>query len=111
MKFEYSLIFQNQLHHQFRYLTKHSGQRTAQKILDGFICGFENRVSDHPGSAPLCIEAAEIGLTSYHDYIDKKCQLRTTYRFSKTESTVYPLLLLNTKQSIRQALIQYCLSH
>ncbi|AYA41778.1 type II toxin-antitoxin system RelE/ParE family toxin [Xenorhabdus nematophila] len=111
MKFEYSLAFQGQLHDRFYYLARHIGQVAAQELLDGFITGFEKRVNEHPGSAPLCMEAADIGLTTYHDYVDSKLQLRTIYRFSETEGVVYPLLFLSTRQSIRQALIQYCLRH
>ncbi|OCQ53130.1 hypothetical protein Ppb6_01531 [Photorhabdus australis subsp. thailandensis] len=111
MKFEYSLAFQDQLYNRFYYLARHIGQVAAQELLDGFIIGFEKRVNEHPGSAPLCIEAADLGFTTYHDYVDSKLQLRTIYRFSEVEGVVYPLLFLSTRQSIRQALIQYCLRH
>ncbi|QUN06927.1 hypothetical protein KDN34_05645 [Shewanella yunxiaonensis] len=109
MKFEYSLAFQGQLHERFYYLARHIGQVAAQELLDGFIVGFEKRVNKHPGSAQLCVEAAEFGFTTYHDYVDSKLQLRTFYRYSEATGVVYPLLFLSTRQSIRQALIQYCL--
>lgn len=109
MKFEYSLAFQGQLHERFYYLARHIGQVAAQELLDGFIVGFEKRVNKHPGSAQLCVEAAEFGFTTYHDYVDSKLQLRTIYRYSEATGVIYPLLFLSTRQSIRQALIQYCL--
>ncbi len=111
MKFEYSFTFRNQLHDQFYYLARHIGQTAAQELLDGFISGFEARVSKHPKSAPLCMEAADLGLRMYHDYVDTKLRLRAIYRFSEPESIIYPLLFLSTRQSIQQALIQYCLRH
>ena len=109
MRFEYSFAFRNQLYDRFYYFTKHIGQVASLQLLEGFIAGFEQRVKDHPGSTPLCAEAADIGLTTYHDYVDPKLQLRAIYRFSEAEAVVYPLLFLSTKQSIRQALIQHCL--
>ncbi|CDG18118.1 MULTISPECIES: type II toxin-antitoxin system RelE/ParE family toxin [Xenorhabdus] len=109
IKFEYSQTFQEQLYDRFHYLSKHIGQAASQKLLDGFIDSFENRIKSHPESAPLCEEAADIGLTTYHDYIDPNLQLRVIYRVSTIEGTVYALLFLSTKQSIRQALIRYCL--
>ena len=111
MKFEYSLAFQGQLHDRFYYLARHIGQVAAQELLDDFITGFEKKVNEHPESAPLCMETADIGLTIYHDYVNSKLQLRTIYRFSGDKGVVYPLLFLSTRQNIRQALIQYCLRH
>ncbi|PQQ41503.1 plasmid stabilization protein [Photorhabdus luminescens] len=109
MRFEYSFAFRDQLHDRFYYLARHIGQVATQELLDSFIAGFEGRVNGHPESTPLCIEAADLGFTTYHDYVDSKLQLRAIYRFSESEGIVYPLLFLSTKQSIRQALIQYCL--
>ncbi|CDM92132.1 type II toxin-antitoxin system RelE/ParE family toxin [Xenorhabdus bovienii] len=111
MKFEYSFAFRDQLHDRFYYLARHIGQVTAQEFLDSFIVGFEGRVNDYPESTPVCMEAADLGFTTYHDYVDPKLQLRAIYRFSESEGVVYPLLFLSTKQSISQALIQYCLRH
>ena len=109
MKFEYSFAFRDQLHDRFCYLARLIGQTASQELLANFIGGFESRVENHPQSAPLCMEAADVGLTMYHDYVDPKLQLRAIYRVSEEENTVYALLFLSTKQSIRQALIQYCL--
>ncbi len=111
MKFEYSLTFQDQLHDRFNYLSRRIGKVAANEFLTGFIIDFEKRVNQYPKSIPLCIEAADLGVTTYHDYVDSKLQLRTIYRFSEAEGVVYPLLFLSTRQSIQQALIQYCLRY
>ncbi|WOG26400.1 hypothetical protein [Endozoicomonas sp. 8E] len=97
MKFEYSLAFQCQLHDRFYYLARHIGQVAAQELLDGFIVGFEKRVNEHPGSAPLCVEVAELGFTTYHDYFDPKLQLRTIYRFSEAEGVCVPIVIFEHK--------------
>lgn len=109
MKFEYTQTFRDQLYDHFHYVAKHIGQAAALALLDSFITGFENKIKNYPASAPLCEEAADLGLTTYHDYLDPKLQLRAIYRVSAAESVVYPLLFLRTRQSIRQALIRYCL--
>lgn len=77
--------------------------------MAGFLESFEVRVQAHPASAPVCIETADVGLTMYHDYVDSKLQLRVVYRVSDAADTVLALLFLNTRQSIREALIQHCL--
>ncbi len=109
IRFEYSHTFRDQLYDRFYYLARQIGQAASQQLLDSFIADFESRIKSHPGSAPLCEEAADLGLTTYHDYVDPKLQLRAIYRISAAEGVVYPLLFLSTKQSIRQALIRYCL--
>ena len=74
--FEYSHVFRGQLFERFRALAKRIGQSASQELLDGFIIGFEERIKTFPESAPLCEEAADLGLTTYHDYVDPKLQLR-----------------------------------
>lgn len=106
---EYSQTFERQLHDCFRYLAKQIGQKAAKDLLKSFLDGFEARVLAHPKSAPLCEETADLGMTSYCDFVDPKRQMRVIYRTDKAKGIVYALLFLNTRQSIRQALIQYCL--
>lgn len=106
---EYSKTFERQLQDSFYYLAKHIGQKAAKDLLDSFIDGFEARVLAHPKSSPVCEETADLGMTSYCDYVDTKRQMRVIYRTDKAKGIVYALLFLNTRQSIRQALIQYCL--
>ena len=106
---EYSHTFASQLHDRFYYLARHIGHKAAKELLDDFLDGFESRVLAHPERAPACIETADLGMTIYHDYVDPKRQCRVIYRTDKTNDVVYALLFLNTRQSIQQALIQYCL--
>lgn len=109
IKVEYTHSFREQLYTRFDYLSRHIGGQAAQDLLIGFLNSFESRINHHPKSSPLCAEAADLGLKAYHDYVDIELQLRVIYRFSDTEKAAYGLLFLNTRQSIRQALIQYCL--
>ena len=106
---EYSHTFREQLYSRFSYLSRHLGEQTSQDLLAGFLESFEARVQIHPASAPVCLEAADVGLTAYHDYIDSKLQLRVVYRVTDKADTVFALLFLNTRQSIREALIHHCL--
>lgn len=108
-KIEYSQTFRDQLYSRFAYLARHTGEQAAQRLLTEFLDTFEARITKHPKSSPLCVEAADIGLMTYHDYVDPELQLRVIYRISDVDGIVYGLLFLNTRQSIREALIQYCL--
>ncbi|NHB93212.1 type II toxin-antitoxin system RelE/ParE family toxin [Photorhabdus cinerea] len=108
-KIEYTQTFENQLHERFDYLTRHIGTEASWEILETFLNSFEARILKHPKSAPLCEETADIGLINYHDYVDTKLQLRVIYNIDEANHTVIAMLLLSTRQSLRQALIQYCL--
>ncbi|MCC8373521.1 MULTISPECIES: type II toxin-antitoxin system RelE/ParE family toxin [Photorhabdus] len=108
-KIAYTQTFENQLHERFSYLTRHIGAEASWEILETFLYNFETRVLKYPKSAPLCEETADIGLTSHHDYVDTKLQLRAIYKIDEANHTVIATLFLNTRQSLRQALIQYCL--
>ncbi|AKH64374.1 plasmid stabilization protein [Photorhabdus thracensis] len=108
-KIEYTQTFENQLHERFDYLTRHIGTEASWEMLETFLNSFEVRILKHPKSTPLCEGTADIGLTSYHDYIDPKLQLRAIYKIDETNHTVIAMLLLSTRQSLPQALIQYCL--
>ena len=109
IKIEYTETFRDQLYSRFAYLARHIGEQAAQSLLTEFLDAFEARIAHHPKSSPVCVEAADIGLMTYHDYVDPNLQLRVVYRTSDADDIVYGLLFLNTRQSIREALIQYCL--
>lgn len=72
---KYSHTFRDQLCSRFAYLAREIGEQAAQKLLTDFL-DTEARISKHPKSSPLCTEAADIGLMTYHDYIDPKRQFR-----------------------------------
>lgn len=106
----YAQSFHLQLEEHFRYLATHLGENRASLALIGLLDRFEARVALHPASAPVCAEAATIGLRHYRDFVDTQTQLRVIYRLDDTEQEAWALLCLDTRQSIRQALIQYCLA-
>ncbi|MGC3875047.1 hypothetical protein ACPF7Z_17485 [Halomonas sp. GXIMD04776] len=108
-KIEYTQTFENQLHDHFNYLTRHIGQEAAKDMLEAFLDDFESRVSSHLERVPLCEEAADLGLTRYHDYVNAQLQLRAIYRLEEADRRILGMLFLGTRQSLRQALIQYCL--
>ncbi|MFD2191875.1 hypothetical protein [Pistricoccus aurantiacus] len=106
---EYTQIFENQFQDRFSYLTRYVGQETARHRLETFLDEFESRVLDYPESTPLCEEAADLGSTRYHDYVNASLQLRAIYRIDEAGQRILALLFLDTRQSLRQALVQYCL--
>lgn len=106
---EYTDTFKKQLYNRFQYLARQLGEQAAHELLADFLDSFEKRLASYPKSSPLCLEASDIGLDSYRDFIDSKRQLRAVYRIADTDKKVYGLLFLSTRQSIREALIQYCL--
>lgn len=108
-KIDYTQVFESLLHDRFHYLARHINPEASQKTLESFIRHFELRIAAHPASAPICEETAEFGLTRYHDYVDPKQQLRIIYRINDTDDGVLGMLLLSTRQSIRDALLRYCL--
>ncbi|EHD20929.1 MULTISPECIES: type II toxin-antitoxin system RelE/ParE family toxin [Brenneria] len=108
-KIHYTQTFKNQLYDRFHYLTRHIGPEASAELLERFIGNFEARIADYPQSAPICEETADLGLTHYHDYVYPKLQLRVIYRIDAANGVVFGMLFLSTRQSIREALIQYCL--
>lgn len=41
-----------------------------QLLIDDFIVKFESRITAQPESAPLCLEASDLGILVYRDYPD-----------------------------------------
>ncbi|WP_409525581.1 hypothetical protein [Nitrincola sp. MINF-07-Sa-05] len=108
-RIEYTHTFENQLHQHLSWLAKYVGAAAAERQLLEVLDQFEARVRDHPVSAPVCEEAADLGLTDYHDYVDTTLQVRIIYRFDPSAETILGMLFLNTRQSMRDALVQLCL--
>lgn len=106
---EYSQAFIKQIQAYQGYLNRQLGMSAAIKMLETFIDNFEKRILSYPHSAPPCEETSAVGMTNYRDYIDSGLCLRVIYRVDKADNTIYALLFLHTRQSIRQALIDYCL--
>ena len=98
---EESLV--SQIHH----LTPHLGADEAQARLIALVRNTESRLKAHPLAAPVCEEAALLGVSHYRElHIG---EYRILYRFHEPESLVVVALFLRQRQSIEEQLINYCL--
>lgn len=104
---EYTETFARQVSAYSQYLARYIGQSQARGLIFNFIDMLEQRVIRYPESSPLCEEAADLGFTNYRDFILPDQQLRAIYRLE--EDKAYMMLFLKSRQSIREALLQYCL--
>lgn len=98
---EESLI--SQLHH----LTPHHGVELAQARLVELIRNTEKRLKEHPLSAPVCQQAALLGVSHYREL--HLADYRILYQYDEAEALVMVALVLRQRQSIEEQLINYCL--
>ncbi|MFC5697601.1 type II toxin-antitoxin system RelE/ParE family toxin [Pseudomonas sp. GCM10022186] len=98
---EESLI--SQVHH----LTPHVGPDQAQSTLIKLVRDVEGRLKAHPLAAPICEEAALLGVSHYRELHIR--EYRILYRFHEPEALVVIALFLRQRQSIEEQLINYCL--
>ncbi|MBQ1783837.1 MAG: type II toxin-antitoxin system RelE/ParE family toxin [Gammaproteobacteria bacterium] len=108
-KFEYTETFASQMDARFQRLAGSVGGRSAEATLMATLQSFEERVGAHPFSAPVCKEMVDLGRANVREYIDVARQQRLIYQVSPEGATVTGLLLLSTRQSVEEALVQYCL--
>lgn len=98
---EESLI--TQIHH----LTPHHGVEEAQARLIELVRSAEKRLKTHPMAAPLCEQAALLGIRHYRElHIG---EYRILYRYLEPDLRVVVALFLRQRQSIEEQLINYCL--
>ncbi|MNF82321.1 Plasmid stabilization system protein [compost metagenome] len=98
---EESLV--SQIHH----LTPYHGADEAHARLIELVRSAEKRLKDHPLAAPVCEEAALLGVSHYRElHIG---EYRILYRFHEPESLVVVALFLRQRQSIEEQLVNYCL--
>jgi plasmid stabilization system protein ParE len=98
---EESLI--SQIHH----LTPYHGADQAQSTLIELVSHAEKRLKAHPLAAPICEEAALLGVSHYRELHIR--EYRVLYRFHESEALVVVALFLRQRQSIEEQLINYCL--
>lgn len=99
----------SQIKHQFKFLTLKMGNQPASNYVQQTLAGFEERVANHPNSTPLCSELVNLGLTRFRDYVDSNKQFRLLYTVDENNQCINVVAFLNTRQSIREALIDFCL--
>jgi len=104
---EYTETFERQISAYSQYLARYVGTSQARSLIFSFIETLEKRVTQYPESSPLCEEASDLGFTNYRDFILPAQQLRAIYRLE--DEKAYMMLFLKSRQSIREALVQYCL--
>ncbi|WP_271103490.1 type II toxin-antitoxin system RelE/ParE family toxin [Pseudomonas tohonis] len=98
---EESLI--SQIHH----LTPFLGAEQAYAKLATLIKSAERHLKAHPLAAPVCEQAALLGVRGYHElHIE---EFRILYRYDDAASLVMVALVLRQRQSIEEQLINYCL--
>ena len=98
---EESLI--SQIHH----LTPYHGPDEAQSTLFKLVRDAERRLKAHPLAAPVCEEAALLGVSHYRELHIR--EYRILYRFHELEALVVVALFLRQRQSVEEQLINYCL--
>ena len=108
-KVNYTETLALQMELSYQRLAGGIGAKDAEAKLVATIAGFEARVGAHPYSAPVCKELADIGRANVREYIDVAHQRRLIYAVSPDGTAVTGLLFLSTRQSVEEALVQYCL--
>ncbi|MFZ6046601.1 type II toxin-antitoxin system RelE/ParE family toxin [Pseudomonas sp. CR3202] len=98
---EESLI--SQIHHLAPYL----GVEQAQASLIELVRSAEKRLKSHPLAAPVCEQAALLGVVGYREL--HLGEYRVLYRFDEPADLVMVALFLRQRQSIEEQLINYCL--
>lgn len=92
---------------QIHHLTPYHGIDEAQARLIELVRRAEKRLKSHPLAAPVCEQAALLGIRHYRElHIG---EYRILYRYLESEARVVVALFLRQRQSIEEQLINYCL--
>ncbi|MBB4817617.1 plasmid stabilization system protein ParE [Pseudomonas alcaligenes] len=103
----YATTAEESLVSQIHHLTPFIGAEPAYAKLAALITTSEHPLQAHPLAAPICEEAALLGVRGYRElHID---EFRILYRYDETASLVMVALILRQRQSIEEQLISYCL--
>lgn len=92
---------------QIHHLTPYHGADEAQARLIELVRSAEKRLKIHPLAAPVCEQAALLGIRHYRElHIG---EYRILYRYLETDARVVVALFLRQRQSIEEQLVNYCL--
>lgn len=107
----YSDACKSQITYQLVFLKQKIGGIASAKRIKNVLKSFEERIEYFPESSPFCSELISLGITKYRDYIDPKNNLRILYTVDEQNQTINAEAFLNTRQSITEALVSFCLVH
>ncbi|MBS7661355.1 type II toxin-antitoxin system RelE/ParE family toxin [Pseudomonas lalucatii] len=107
IKVAYATTAEESLVSQIHHLTPYHGVQRAQTKLVELIKTLEQRLKTHPLAAPVCQQAALLGITHYRELnLD---EYRILYQYDEAAGLVMVALILRQRQSIEEQLINYCL--
>lgn len=107
IEIRYATTAEESLVSQIFHLTPHHGAAQAQAKLVELIHSVEKRLREYPLAAPICQQAALLGI---HHYRELHVQnYRILYHYDADAALVMVALILRQKQSIEEQLINYCL--
>lgn len=107
IRISYASTAEESLVSQIHHLAPYHGVEQAQAKLVELIHALEQRLNTHPLSAPICQQAALLGVSHYRElHLD---EYRILYRYHESEQLAVVALILRQQQSIEEQLINYCL--
>lgn len=107
IKISYATTAEESLISQLHHLTPHHGVELAQARLVELIQSAEKRLRNHPLSAPVCQQAALLGISHYRELHLE--DYRILYQYDEAKALVVVALILRQRQSIEEQLVNYCL--
>ncbi|MBT9528833.1 MAG: type II toxin-antitoxin system RelE/ParE family toxin [Pseudomonas sp.] len=90
-----------------RNLARRRGDSAAREVVSSLIRATLDRLSDHPLSCPICLQASSLGVLNYREF--NKDGYRIIYEYFPSENLVVVGLVMSQQQSVEQMLISYCL--
>jgi hypothetical protein len=107
IRIAYATTAEESLVSQIHRLAPYHGAVQAQAKLVELIKTLERRLEAHPLAAPVCQQAALLGVTHYRELnLD---EFRILYHYDEPAELVVVALVLRQRQSIEEQLINYCL--
>lgn len=88
-------------------LSMRRGKPAAKQIVSELVQSTIDLLSKHPLSCPISQQASLLGVLQYREYI--KDGYRVLYEYFPDENLVAVALVISQRQSLQQALIDYCL--
>lgn len=107
IKVSYATTAEESLVSQLHHLAPYHGTQLAQAKLVELIKSAEKRLKHHPMAAPICQQAALLGINHYRELHLE--DYRILYQYDKAAELVVVALILRQRQSIEEQLINYCL--